>query len=377
MTARSGCAGMLVFRCVECGAHRRAGVSCAVPCQRCPWRGGAKVASTLELVPRVPVRHWTFRPSPRQRAALADPKILRRVNRVFVGELFATMKSLLPSPAAIPSGCGAVSVVHRANAALELDPHLHALVLDGVYRFTPDGEAVFVPLHDDPDPNTLGALTGRIQAGLAKVMGSRSKPSGSVQQRGVKGPVVRRVRDPQDGAKPRRSRPGRGAIRDGMRVFAGSTITADDRPTLARVARYLTRPIPDPAGFSDVDDKTVRYRLEHPFADGTTHVEFDRDALSQRLQQVLPRGPRADVTLHGLLAPRAAGRPKIIPGQLHLFESSRRRRPPVAPAPPEPKSRAPDEPRASTAAIDERCPECGGAMKIASLESLDPAPSLR
>jgi len=41
---------------------------------------------------------------------------------------------------------GAVTIVQRSNADLRLNPHLHAIVLDGVFAPDTGGELVFHPL---------------------------------------------------------------------------------------------------------------------------------------------------------------------------------------------------------------------------------------
>jgi hypothetical protein len=309
---------------------------------------------------------------------LADPKVLRAVTRVFVAEVLHTVRSLAPPGDGLhddPTDGGAVSVVHRGNAALELDVHLHALVLDGVYRFGDTGEAVFVPLRDDPDPAALAALTARLHKKLRRLLRGETGRGGAVQQQAVSGPpareVARRIRAPADAAPKRRARSGQAAVRNGLRVHAAGAIGADDRRALARVARYITRPIPAPDAFSTSPSGAIRYRLEHPFADGTTHVEFDPASLSARLDALLPRGARADVNLHGILAPRAANRHRVLPRQVALFDSDRRRAPrPVRATREGVEVSRPDadvEP-APVAAMS--CERCGKPMRLLAIESL-------
>jgi hypothetical protein len=62
-----------------------------------------------------------------------------------------------------------------------------------------------------------------------------------------------------------------------------------------------------------LQDGRVRYRLRHPFHDGTRAVLFDPLTFIEKLCALVPP-PRANlVTYHGVLAPNAAWRAGVIP----------------------------------------------------------------
>ena len=83
---------------------------------------------------------------------------------------------------------------------------------------------------------------------------------------------------------------------------------------LERVCRYLLRPPVATERVALTEAGQVQLELRHPWADGTTHVQFDPVAFLERLAVLVPR-PRVNLILYsGVLAARAAWRPEIVPG---------------------------------------------------------------
>ena len=112
----------------------------------------------------------------------------------------------------------------------------------------------------------------------------------------------------------------------------------------------------------------VRLELRHPWADGTTHVEFEPVAFLERLAVLVPR-PRVNLILYyGVLAARAAWRPEIVPGSEPGEATSR---------PAGRMRRRPSEARHGyrwaellrrTFGIDVlACPRCGGRLVLIAL----------
>ncbi len=62
------------------------------------------------------------------------------------------------------------------------------------------------------------------------------------------------------------------------------------------------------------DGKKVLYRLKRRYRDGSTHVVLDPLELIERLAALVPR-PRVNLTTyHGILAPAASYRDRVVPG---------------------------------------------------------------
>ena len=309
-------------------------------------------------------------------------------------EIFDYLRQQTESRTGSRSGThgGAVAAVHRADAALRLNLHLHALVLDGVYSVRGNEEPVFHPLLEDPGYEQVASIAGRVADKIRELMRRRGVLPTEVpeapeapealplEQRVAAGPPVvgveRRTRVEVDANRTRGVEVGQVASRSGVRIRAGSAVEPDARDALVRLANYVTRP--EPTGPS-IDARTldlqtegnILHKLERPFADGTTHVEFSPEALAARLREVTP-GPRTPrVQYHGILAPRAAHRWRVVPGQLALFDPSEvpRQRPSEdgddLPRP-RPARVSPGRVKPGDPAL--RCPRCRIPMEVNTVE---------
>ena len=62
-----------------------------------------------------------------------------------------------------------------------------------------------------------------------------------------------------------------------------------------------------------LSDGRLAYRLKHPWRDGTTHVLMERRELLERLAPLIPPPRAHQVHCHGVLAPCASGRDRVVP----------------------------------------------------------------
>lgn len=152
----------------------------------------------------------------------------------------------------IPQGqCGAVTFIQRFGSALNLTPHFHAIVFDGVYA-AEDGEAPrFYPLRP-PETRDVLAVAARVAERAALLMETEdcdgegecdSPPLGALYSASIAGRIAtgpnagRRVRTlgqiipAEDSGEDDRFQPGtsRCAMVSGFSVHAGVGIRAEDR----------------------------------------------------------------------------------------------------------------------------------------------------
>jgi hypothetical protein len=86
-----------------------------------------------------------------------------------------------------------------------------------------------------------------------------------------------------------------------------------DRMRLERLARYVSRPAISTERLSELPDGRLLYRLKRRWRNGTTEVVFERSDFIAKLAALVP-APRAHLrTYHGILAPAAKWRPRIVP----------------------------------------------------------------
>ena len=139
--------GFVRLRCVDCGESRIAAFSCKRRgfCPSCMGRRMADTAARLadQVFPMVPVRQWVLSFPIEIRYRLAhDGALLTRVLRTFMQHLDAFYRDQARALGHADGRCGGVTFVQRFGSALNLNPHLHVLMLDGVY--VPD------PMSDRP-----------------------------------------------------------------------------------------------------------------------------------------------------------------------------------------------------------------------------------
>ena len=119
------------------------------------------------VLPEVPVRQWVLTlPYPLRYRCAWDARLMSEVLRAFIRALFADQRRRAREHLAIRGGrCASVTFIQRFGSALNLTPHFHSLVLDGVYPGPAHNPGRFVPL---PPPETEDVA--RVMEGTARRM---------------------------------------------------------------------------------------------------------------------------------------------------------------------------------------------------------------
>lgn len=312
-------------------------------------------------IPRVPVRHWVVTlPEPWRTGLVADPAAIGRLRQTVMRELLDAIEATATQREGVPGFAGGLGVVHRGGASLDPNVHVHSMLLDGAF-VSEEGRLRFVPA-PPPSEATLREIASRLHARLVPQLGEPPPISLPPPRRRVTAPRATRTPAPASARPPIETS---GAHR-GLRVHVGPGIAPDDRPGLARVAGYLTRPTIDRSAISTTPGGAIRYRLHRPRADGPTHVEMPVDDFRRRVELIAP--DRAHVSFHGVLAPRSAHRGQVVPKQMPLVEGERRPRP--RPKDPRPRPR-PEIERADPSTLAAQppvCERCDAPMSLRAVE---------
>jgi hypothetical protein len=266
---------------------------------------------------------------------------MTEVLRAFLRSLFADQRRRARRRFGIPRGHnGSVTFIQRFGSALNLTPHFHVLVLDGVYPGPSHDLGSFVPL---PPPETEDVF--RILAGTARrvlrILERRGldpdedslasdEPllalltAASIRSRIATGPEAgerwRRLgdrvepTDPEEGGvEPSAGIPPRCVREGGMSLHADVAVPSNDRRRLERLCRYVARPPLALDRLEAMADGRLAYRLKTRWRDGTTHVVMERHELLERLAPLIPPPRAHQVRYHGVLAPCASGRGRVVP----------------------------------------------------------------
>ncbi|MPY88766.1 MAG: hypothetical protein GEU99_12660 [Luteitalea sp.] len=168
--------GFARFRCGGCGLDRLVPFSCKgrAICPSCVGRRMAERAAHLvnQVFPAVPVRQWVLTLPHRLRYLLAwDHALCRAVVGVFMRAVLGFLRQRARAQGIGNGRSGAVAIVQRFGAALNLNVHTHALVVDGVFAEAAAGNLVFhpaVPPADDEMEALLVTIARRIERLLAR-----------------------------------------------------------------------------------------------------------------------------------------------------------------------------------------------------------------
>lgn len=334
--------GFCRVHCAQCGENELVAFSCKRRgfCPSCGARRMADLAAHLvdSVLPDVPVRQWVLSLPHRVRLLCAyDPVACAIVRRVFVRAvsgfyLRRARQSELPRASA-----GAVVFAQRFDSGLRLNLHFHGLWLDGAFacplgggraRFDPHGE---VTDHDVERAvrairsRVLRALRmrGKLPADGAAADESPDDDPSLLLHLGAAAIEGRTALGNRRGAHD--LRPGRGSRQepfrrgplcsdlDGFSLHAAVRIPAGCRERLEKLCRYAARPPIVAERLSLLPDGRVSYRLKKRYRDGSTHVVLDPLTFLERLCALVPRPRRMMLTYHGVLAPAAGMRDRVVP----------------------------------------------------------------
>jgi ribosomal protein S27E len=313
----------------------------------CPSCGGRRMADTAahlvdRVFPDVPVRQWVLSlPFPLRYLLARNPELCSKVRRIYVRAIFALLRRKARKLGIETPRPGAVIAIQRFDSALRLNLHFHGLFADGV--FTCDAFAPRAQFHPLPDPTDaeVARVTGQIAARVMRLLrreghlpepdapaedGVDEEPStldacqaAAVQGRVALGPdagrAVARLGRYRD-ATAADFRPGELCANvQGFSLHAATAVAAGCQDRLESLCRYVLRPPVDEDRLSWTRDGKVLYRLKRPFKDGSTHVVFEPAVLVERLAALVPRPRKNLTTYHGVFAPNASYRERIVPPQ--------------------------------------------------------------
>lgn len=291
------------------------------------------------VIPEVPVRQWVLSVPFALRYRLAyDKSLVGDVLQIFARAVFGSLRRRARDRDGIRDAqCGGVTFVQRFGSSLNAHVHFHMLALDGVYAEAEDGHPrfhVLPPPSDaevaavarriahrtavllecrglgrDADPEEADSLAREepLLASLlsASVAGRIATGPNAGQRVRVGGPVIE-DRYPETLTGPRCANVA------GFSVHANVAVRAADRAGLERLCRYAGRGPLSRERLTRRRDGRLAYRLKRPWANGATHMILDPPELLEKLAALVPPPRFHLVRYHGVLAPAAKWRSRIV-----------------------------------------------------------------
>ena len=230
---------------------------------------------------------------------------------------------------------GAVCMVQRWGGSANLNPHIHALVTDGVFLRDADGGLRFRAL-PEPTKGEIAAVSWTICERVVALLRKRGQwldappendtlaekepllaqlYAASLSGTLVMGPKAGQRQMRLFGAAARDPEEGGSKLKNGygFDLDASVRIPAHERKRLEALARYTLRPPLSKSRLEKQTDGRYRIRLKKPWSDGSTHIVLDGVELLGRLAALVPP-PRAHLTrYYGVFAPRANLRREVVP----------------------------------------------------------------
>jgi len=320
------CHGFARVRCPECGEERLVGFSCKGRlCPSCVGRRMADTAAFLvdQLLPEADYRQWVLTLPWALRFRLAvDRRLFAALLHTFLRTLFAWQRRRGRALGIRAGQTGAVTFVQRFGGALNLHPHVHSLVPDGLFVPASDGFLTFVPL-PAPTDEEVAALALKVARRLTSVVerlcddifqtdALLEATASALQQAlatAVKAPVPRDQLSlpgqvPEPPPKPLCARVA------GFSLHAAQAVAAEDREGLERLCRYGLRPPFAQDRLALREDGRILYRLRRPWPhpQGATCLVLEPLEFLRRLAALIPAPYAHTIRYHGCFGNRARSR---------------------------------------------------------------------
>jgi hypothetical protein len=340
------CRGFAVLACEACPERRLVAFACKgrAFCPSCLGRRMAQGAANLvdHVLPRAPLRQFVLTVPFELRARLAyDGALLGAVGRIFVDSVLGFYRERLRALQSVVGHGGAVTVVQRTSADLRLNPHYHAIVLDGVFAPGEPGEGgraqvfhALPSLTTDEVADLLKLIRvrvlrhlerrGVIEAGdellvLDDELATREPALALLASAAVGGLLPAGPELRQRPALALRGRPGVEITAPlcvaelGFSLHAKTTASADDTRGREALVKYVLRPPIAQERLERLGDELVRIHLRRPFRDGTVAIDLDPLSVLCRLAAAVPPPYFHTVRYAGVLSAASKLRALVVP----------------------------------------------------------------
>jgi len=252
--------GFVRLECTACRGPRVVPFSCKVRlCPSCAGRRMNEQAAHLvdRVLPHMPYRQWVLTlPGELARVVAFDADLATAVFGVFADELARWQRDRANGLGIADPQTGSLLEIQRFADGARLYPHAHAVVPDGVFVASSDGESARFIRQDPPSDEDVAHVVSRVEQRLTRVLArwrARRQPDSAHDSEDTdilpacaEVPPTEFVRlSSQKGSQDRRpslKKPLCARSPGGLELHAEVAIASHDRKGLERLCRYLSRP---------------------------------------------------------------------------------------------------------------------------------------
>jgi hypothetical protein len=331
--------GFVRATCSVC--HQSVIVGFACRASICPSCGARRMEDGAKhilsrVLPDVPVRQWVLSLPFSLRAMVGyDADLFASVTRIFMSEVFRHLRRKGRDAGAARPLCAGIAVLQRAGNALDMNPHVHAIVVDGAFRerasqdtLEPDLELVELsPPGDEDLVNVSRRVCNRFldllrRRGFADAERlcplERAPPMGTLIE------AAARVRSrfahvdedgnvwPMEEHLAGGGRTQAGAHR-GFSTDASVAAPIGDLARRTRIVRYALKPPVAEDQFRDTRDGRIAMKLHRPRRSGATHLVLHELDLVKKLAAIIAPPGRHGIRYFGALASASKHRRHVVP----------------------------------------------------------------
>ena len=269
------------------------------------------------VIPEVPVRQWVLSlPFDLRARAAYDATVLSTIIRAFANALSARHRSWARAMGLGKSEFAAITFVQRFGSSLNLNVHLHVVVVDGAFSRDEANALLFTPA---PAPTRADRMT--VLVDLRRQLAKQPVEDDAVTptlaacaqlalQRGDVRVVTEDAIDPPELAAPVTA----GAVEaGGFNLEASVRIEADDDFGREHLLRYCARPPLSLARLTQLSNGMLAYRIKQLRNRGSKVRYMTPLELLARLAALIPPPRHPLVRFHGAFAPRSSWRRDVVP----------------------------------------------------------------
>ncbi len=347
--------GFTRARCESCNHDVLIAFSCKARglCPSCAGRRMCNTAAHIvdRIIPSVPVRQWVLSlPFDVRARAAYDAGFLTEIIRTFARALGDRHRAWARSIALEKSEFAAITFVQRFGSSLNLNVHLHLVVVDGVFSHE-HGTLAFTAASPPTRAEMMSILRkvrARVDDLIARQADHLAPPLGACVRVALSPGDVRAVSVDLEPDDPHATPP---AVHDGSAVEdahynleASVRIAADDDFGREHLLRYCARPSLSLARLTELPHGKLGYRIKKLRNHRNKLRIMTPLELLARLAALIPPPRHPLVRFHGAFAPRSSWRKLVVPKPPPTPHSKHHHKPSNETSPPRssPRTRPPD-----------------------------------